>query len=150
MIRYNDRRRKSFRWIWAVRWDLIHVDFWGESGIPINSSLSQLFLSFVEKSFSQRNVFRRHRKNTRKWVNLQLLFNIAVLDFIMSWIYISQLPESCILSFLLLLNSIFNLWITYFDTITWESVSEWCIYLCTHVYVHITCTIMWGNCENQR
>lgn len=151
MIRYNDRCRKSSRWVWAVRWDLIHVELWGEPVITTNSNLSQLFLSFEEKSVFTEECFQKAQKKIRgKWVNLQLLFNEAILYFIMSWIYISQLPESCILSFLLLPYSIFNLWITYFETIIWESVSQWCMCLHEHIYVHIACTVLQRSDENHR
>lgn len=114
--------------------------------------LSFFFLSW-KSLFSHRNVLRSTEK-TGKWVNLQLLFNVAILNFIMSCIYISHLPESCILSCLLLLYSIFNLWITYFETITWESVTKWCMCLGAHTWihicVHITRTILCKDHENHR
>lgn len=105
----------------------------GNQGYLITPTCLSFSFLLWKSLFSQRSVFKRHRKNTGKWVNLHLLFNVAILYFIMSWIYISQLPEICILSCLLLLYSIFNLWITYFETITWESVSRWCMCLRAHV-----------------
>lgn len=111
----------------------------GNQGYLLTPACLSFSFLLWESLFSHRNVFRRHRKNTGKWVNVQLLFNVAILYFIMSWIYILQLPETCILSCLLLLSSIFNLWFTYFETIIRESVSKWCMWLCAHMSLCTLC-----------
>lgn len=135
MIRYNTRYIKTYRTAWAVRWDLILVELWDEPGTPKHNS-SQLFLSFVEKSVFTQECSQKAQKKQGK----MSLFDDTILCSNFGSHYELDLgftvPESCILSGLWLLFSVFNLWIKNFKTIMKKSVVKWYMCLCAHLWIH--------------